>query len=279
MPLWGKEDKSSARPKFVNLNSDGTIAQDASGKKLVYLSKEEAQANSNKGASGAGWYTILNISNGRIQLEKLVAISDEERSSVNNPQFLETHLLNSNALVFADGAPGLEDPAGRDGWYFKNDVAGKKINWYFFDGQTSNIDLSDFSAYAIITLDSTTSRPFVALYSKPTGSGDHSWFKSSRVFTWPSGSAVGTKHLVYFGQNPSVHPELPRVQLVPGTTRGTFAPTEKVMTVALHTDSGSSPNNVQFVVETLGINATTVKADIELRLDSSDSLEDSSGLS
>lgn len=122
MPLWGKEDKPSARPKSIQLKPDGTLAQDASGKKLVYLSKEEAQANANKGASGAGWYTIL-------------------------------------------------------------------------------------------------------------------------------------------------------------TTNGTFAASERVFSVALHSDSGSAVNNVQFVVETLGINTTTVKADIELRLDASDNIEDSSGLS
>jgi hypothetical protein len=280
MPLWRKEDKPSARPKSVQLKSDGTLAQDASGKKLVYLSKEEAQANANKGASGAGWYTVLTI-NGRTQLEQLVAISNEERSELNNAQVIETHLLNTNALVFSNGAPGILDPNDRSGWYFKNDSAGKKINWYFFDGQAVNVALGNFSAYAIVTLDSVTSRPFLVLYSMPTGSGDAvpGFYKSSRVFTWPAGAVAGTKYLIYFGQNPTVHAELPRVQLVAGTTNGSFASSERVFSVALHSDSGSSVNNVQFIVETLGINATTVKADIELRLDSSDNLEDSSGLS
>lgn len=281
MALWGKEDKPSAKPKFIKLNNDGTIAQDTSGKKLVYLSKEEAQANTNKGASGPGWYTVLNTVNGRTQLEKLIAISNEERSVLNNAQIIETHLLNTNSLVISNGAPGGLDPNDRPGWYFKNDTAGKKINWYFFDGQAVNVTLGNFSAYAIVTLDSVTSRPFLVLYSMPTGSGDAvpGFYKSSRVFTWPAGAVAGTKYLIYFGQNPTVHAELPRVQLVGGTTNGTFASSERVFSVALHSDSGSSVNNVQFVVETLGINATTVKADIELRLDSSDNLEDSSGLS
>ena len=280
MPLWGKEDKPSARPKSVQLKPDGTLAQDASGKKLVYLSKEEAQANANKGASGAGWYTVL-TTNGRTQLEQLIAISNEERSTLNNPQVIETHLLNTNALVFSNGATGILDPNDRPGWYFKNDTAGKKINWYFFDGQAENVTLGNFSAYAIVTLDSVTSRPFLALYSMPTGSGDAfpGFYKSSRVFTWPAGAVAGTKYLIYFGQNPTVHADLPRVQLVAGTTNGTFAASERVFSVALHSDSGSAVNNVQFVVETLGINTTTVKADIELRLDASDSIEDSSGLS
>lgn len=279
MPLWGKEDKPSARPKSIKLNNDGSIAQDNSGKKLVYLSREEAKANANKGASGAGWYTVLKTGS-RTRLELLVAITDEERTSLNVPGVIETHLLNTNALVFSNGAPGILDPNNRPGWYFKNDVSGKKINWFFFDGAAENVTLANFSAYAVVTLDSLTSRPFLVLYSTPTGTGDHfpGFYKSSRAFTWPAGSAVGTKYLIYFGQNPTVHPNLPRVQLTTAITNGSFAPSERVFSVALHSDSGSSVNNVQFVVETLGINTTTVKADIELRLDSSDALEDSSGL-
>jgi hypothetical protein len=279
MPLWGKEDKVSARPKFVGLNTDGTLAQDDSGKKLVFLSSEEAAANADKGASGSGWYTVLKTGD-RTRLEKLIAISNENRGSVSNVAFSDLHVFNTNADVSADAEPGIEDPNGRPGWYFKNIEDGKKINWYFFDGRTSNIDLSDFSAYAVITLDSTTSRPFLAVYSKPTGSGDAipGFARSSRVYTWPAGSTAGTKYLVYFGQNPDIHPELPRVQLAAGTTRGAFQPTEKVLTVALNTDSGSAANNVQIVVQNLGINSTAVKADIELRLDASDTLEDSSGL-
>ena len=72
MPLWGKEDKTSARPKSIKVKPDGSLASDASGKKLVYLSKEEAQSNANKGASGAGWYTVLKTGN-RTRLVSIVS--------------------------------------------------------------------------------------------------------------------------------------------------------------------------------------------------------------
>jgi hypothetical protein len=284
MSLWGKEDKTTARPKSVKLKANGTLAHDASGKKLVYLSKEEAIANSTKGASGAGWYTVLTTKKGtaeeRTRLELLIAISDEDRVSINNVEFIEADLFNSNVLANGGAAAGIEDPNGRPGWYFKNDSSGKKVNWYYFDGQAYNINLSDFSAYAVVTLDSTTSRPFLALYSKPTGAGDiiPGFARSSRVYTWPAGAVAGTKYLIYFGQNPNVHLDLPRVELTPGITRGPFLPTEKVATISLHSDSGSSVNNVQFVVENLGINSTTVKADVELKLDVSDVTEDDAGL-
>jgi hypothetical protein len=284
MPLWGKEDKVSARPKSIKLKNDGSLAQDNSGKKLVYLSREEAIANSTKGASGAGWYTVLTTKKGtaeeRTRLELLIAISDEDRASINNVEFIEADLFNSNVLANGGAAAGIEDPNGRSGWYFKNDSAGKKVNWYYFDGQAYDINLSDFSAYAVVTLDSTTSRPFLALYSKPTGAGDiiPGFAHSSRVYTWPAGAGAGTKYLIYFGQNPNVHLDLPRVELTPGTTRGPFLATEKVATVSLHSDSGSSVNNIQFVAHNLGINANVVKADVELKLDVSNTLETQSGL-
>jgi hypothetical protein len=284
MPLWGKEDKVSARPKSIKLKNDGSLAQDNSGKKLVYLSREEAIANSTKGASGAGWYTVLTTKKGtaeeRTRLELLIAISDEDRAPINNVEFIEADLFNSNVLANGGAAAGIEDPNGRSGWYFKNDSAGKKVNWYYFDGQAYDINLSDFSAYAVVTLDSTTSPPFLALYSKPTGAGDiiPGFARSSRVYTWPAGAAVGTKYLIYFGQNPNVHLDLPRVELTPGITRGSFLPTEKVATISLHSDSGSSVNNVEFVAHNLGINANVVKADVELKLDVSNTLETQSGL-
>jgi hypothetical protein len=279
MSLWGKEDKVSARPKSIKLKNDGSLAQDNSGKKLVYLSREEAKANANKGASGAGWYTVLKTGD-RTRLELLIAISDEDRASINNAEFIEADLFNSNVLANGGAAPGIEDPNGRPGWYFKNDASGKKVNWYYFDGQAYNINLSDFSAYAVVTLDSTTSRPFLALYSKPTGAGDiiPGFARSSRVYTWPAGAVAGTKYLIYFGQNPNVHLDLPRVELTPGITRGPFLATEKVATVSLHSDSGSSVNNVQFVAHNLGINTNAVKADIELKLDVSNALEIQSDL-
>ena len=284
MPLWGKEDKTTARPKFVQLKADGSIAQDSSGKKLVFLSAEEATVNTSNGASSSGWYLVLTTNKDtakqRVRMELLVAIADEERGSVNNAQFIETHILNTNTDVSADGAPGLEDPNGRPGWYFTNDAAGKKINWYFFDGRIYNVTVGNFSAYAIVTLDSTASKPFLAVYTAPTGSGDivPGFAHSSRVYTWPAGSVTDTKYLVYVGENPEVHSELPRVQLIAGITRGSFTASQRVLTAALNTDSSATQNGVEFVVDTLGINTTTIKADIELRLDSSDTLEESSDL-
>jgi hypothetical protein len=186
--------------------------------------------------------------------------------------FTQFTLFNTNSDVYQDAAFGIKDPLNnRSGWYFKNDQPTKKINWYFFDSNLIsplNINLPNFSAFAVVTLDSIASRPFLSLYSKPTGSGDiiPNFAKSSRAYIWPNSQnpIVGTKYLIYFGQNPDIYNDLERVELVAGPTNGTFAPTEEVNTVAFSTDSGASVNNVQLIVERLGINTAIAKATIEL---------------
>lgn len=289
MALWGKEDKASARPKSVKLKADGTLAHDNSGKKLVYLSKEEAVANANKGASGAGWYTTLTTKKGtaeeRTRLELLVAISEEDRVSINNVAFTETHFLNSNALVYADGAQGTEDAANRPGWYFTNATAGRKVNWYFYDG-SDNITLGNFSAYAVVTIDSTSNdhAPFFGIYTarQNDGSDVASWYRSRRVYVVSGSFTPGTKYLIHTGADPEVHTDLPRIQLTPstvaGSNRGPQAASERVSTASLGSNSASPINAVKFVAESIGIVSPTIKRDIELRLDVSNSVEVDSGL-
>jgi hypothetical protein len=191
-------------------------------------------------------------------------------STTTEMPYLEFTLLNTNTQVYANGASGSQNPvSSRNGWYFINDTAGEKINWYFFDGTTYSITAADISAFAVVELDSTTSRPWLSVLTKPTGTGDFfpGFFKSSQIYNWPLGSTTGVKYLIYFGQDPNILPELPRVQLTPGTTQGSFLSTEEVFTVVLHSDSGASVNDVQFVVEKLGINTPSVKGIITLEIE------------
>lgn len=80
MALWGKSDNAAGKPKFLKLNPDGTVAQDASGKKLVFIDNEEAAlpANKAKGITGAGWY-LISQAGSRTKVELLIAIADAPR--------------------------------------------------------------------------------------------------------------------------------------------------------------------------------------------------------
>jgi hypothetical protein len=194
----------------------------------------------------------------------------EERS-----EFQKYSVFENNASVFADGEPGIKDPTGalRDGWYYYNQTLGEKINWYFFDGTTQGtVTLGNISGYAVMTFDSINSVPILAVYTFPTGTGDFlPGFAHSRVvYDGPMVPApvVGQKYVVYFGENPPVYPELPRIQLtyVPGTSGGDQDPSEIVLTVSLGSNSAEPVGDVQYMVESLGIYSSTVKQNVELRI-------------
>ena len=191
--------------------------------------------------------------------------------------YLLGSLYNSSAAVYADGQPGSEDPSAttRDGWYYQNSVGGQKINWYFFDGTSAatgaNISLGNFSAYAIASFDSLASGPILSVYTLPTGSGDvmpgfaHSKVAYSASLT---GKVLGKKYLVYFGQNPSIHPELERIELIKstGSSAGDQNPAEQVFTVSYGSDSGASVNNVKMMVESLGVYSPNYKSLVSLKI-------------
>ena len=62
-------------------------------------------------------------------------------------------VYESNAQVFVDGAPGVVDPSGREGWYFKNATAGQKVNWYFFSYTQQTVQYGQVSSFwAVVTL-------------------------------------------------------------------------------------------------------------------------------
>lgn len=203
--------------------------------------------------------------------ERIVPI--EDRSEV-----ITVYAYENNAQVYADGQPGIKDPSVliRDGWYFKNSIAGQKINWYYFDGiNQGTCTLGDFkSAYAVMTFDAVSggASPIIAIYTVPTGSGDViPGFAHSRIIydgpMTPS-PIVGKQCLVYAGENPPVHPELPRINLakIPGLSIGDQLPSEQILTISFGSSSGASVNQVQYVVETLGLFSDPVKHELDLRI-------------
>lgn len=191
--------------------------------------------------------------------------------------FNKYHLYEDNPLAFADAEPGVPDPSNldRDGWYYENLNAGEKINWYYFDGTTQGtVTLGDISGYAVMTFDSIQSEPGIAIYTFPTGTDDvfPGFAHSVAVYNGPLSPTpvVGQKYVVYFGENPNVHPELPRIQMSyidnPLISRGDLDPSEIVFTVALNSNSAEPVGEVKYMVEELGIYSPTVKHSVDLRI-------------
>jgi hypothetical protein len=198
--------------------------------------------------------------------------SESMPKSVDGVAIPDNILFQDMESIFKDERPGIKDPSERAGWYFKNSVAGHKINWYFYDGN-EGITLGDFAAYAVVTMDSVTSAPFITVYTKPQASGNAgSWYRSRMVFVVPSGAATaGTKYLLTFGVVPEeIHPELPRIALISsGSSNGPRLPDEEILTSGIGSNSSASVNTCEFVCESLGMvsSVKTIEYMLKIRED------------
>jgi len=167
-------------------------------------------------------------------------------------------LFEDNANVYADAAAGRIDPAGREGWYFVNDTAGKKVNWYFFNQTIATVTKGQMSSmYMVVTIDTPSKWPYMAYYTARQNDGldASSWYRSRLVFVPTAPIAAAGKYVVYFGSNPSVHPELPRIQLSldNATKRGPMGDNEVISLGSVQSDSAYGLNLCKFVVHKTGI--------------------------
>ena len=185
-------------------------------------------------------------------------------------------LFEDDGTVYADATAPIEDPTGRDGWYYKSAGSPDKVNWYFHDGQANPVTVSQWERlYTVATVDSSSSDTFhLAYYTFPLGDGQDagSWYRSRIVYV-PSGNFErGVKTLFYMGQEPdaSVYPDLPRVQMtvttVAGSNAGLNQDTEVIMTTVFGTNSGASAGTVEILVNKLGFNSSVYNKEYSLEI-------------
>jgi hypothetical protein len=203
------------------------------------------------------------------------AISNVQ-SQITSLEGAEDVLFEDNAGVYADGTAAIEDPTGRDGWYYKSAGSPEKINWYFHDGQTNPVTVGQWERlYTVATVDSSSNDTFhLAYYTYPLGDGQDagSWYRSRIVYV-PSGNFErGVKTLFYMGQEPdaSVYPDLPRVQMtvtgVAGSSVGLNEDTEVIFTSVLSTNSQADADTVKILVNKLGFNSSVYNKEYSLEI-------------
>ena len=145
--------------------------------------------------------------------------------------------------IYADSAKGVKDPNGIEGWHYTSsgDLT-EKINWYYLNnaGVQTNQTLTTLQGgYAVITVYA-TGVCYFNVYTKRKNDGqDNSWFRS-RVSYLSYNSLddyVNQRILIYWGEEPSVYPELPRVEMTydPLSSAGVQQPDEEVFLSALNT--------------------------------------------
>ena len=175
---------------------------------------------------------------------------------------------STDASVYADSSRLPQpDPNGIGGWYFKNVAAGQKINWYPYNATLIPNGSPEVGAltgaWAVVNFYTQTSNFIFAVYSKRTGSGDAGswyksrWIRSTTVGSIPAPAVPGqpVRMLVYWGQNPSVHPNLPRLQIadtLSSNSNGTRSLTEELQTYSWGTNSASAVGREEFTIEQVG---------------------------
>ena len=180
-------------------------------------------------------------------------------------------LIYSSAAIYADGQPPATSLAIRNtfaysGWYFKNVVAGQKINWYFPPKTPTTTQVSTLKGISISFFNgANTSNDnclFLTVYTVPTGSGDYApgFFHSANTYVFNptitptantnyQGVAVINKNLVPSNYETQIQYQ----QSTVNNPRGTYAPTDNILAVVIGTNSASSTNSVELVVNKLNL--------------------------
>jgi hypothetical protein len=185
-------------------------------------------------------------------------------------------LLSTQTAIAGGAEVGTADEGGAPGWYYKNTTNGK-INWYFYGGTGTFTD-TNFGNLATMwaVVQVVEGYFYFQAYTKPTGSGDASWYKSRINWDDDSGQLIQNlpdgRYLFYTGNaehTAAVHPEIANAQRIQvpqstATTAGTAGAGEDIWLLALSTSSGFGEGHNEFTVEEFGYQFGTQKHTMDL---------------
>jgi len=166
------------------------------------------------------------------------------------------------AAVQADGTACIADANSRPGWSFIKDGASlpdAKINLYVGPAANETLQFRDLSSlWSIICIDDFTansSLPFMHVYTKPQGAGDHSWYRSKLNLLIPHEAALvraGERVCLWWGLHEPPADKLDGARLIhlrADLTGPAILPTDAIYLMPLSTDSGAT--SVGLCVETI----------------------------
>jgi len=206
-------DSSSAYTKFHYDASNGYVDISCNlGHKYSYSIKTQYYNTDDN---------IYVLSSATSTLDELVSFDRPSAPTISTALVKEIAILDTDKTIYADGAKGTVVSGTTYGWGFSNPNSnGSKINWYYFNKQTSgkSIQVKELTnMYCVIKQLSDISdpfNPFFILYTTPKGSGDAaSWYHSKLFYgsnDIPANVDKSQQILLYTGtDDKSVHPEIP----------------------------------------------------------------------
>jgi hypothetical protein len=173
--------------------------------------------------------------------------------------------------MYPDESGPMMDDDGRLGWVFNKSAVSEKINWYFYGAGNTLTTLQDLKSISCLlsidTYTNTASKPFLIVYSKATGSGDASWYKSRITYQLSDGQIIipGEEIQAWSGVKPSKASNRRMVEFNSVSSVGTALDTEEILTIAIHTDSGSDIGT-KLLVNQVGYDLYSGDDKIERRL-------------
>jgi len=202
---------------------------------------------------------LIKIRQLRSQTPRLPAVVYQPISLSSNPEIA--------TAIAADGQVASIDPSGNNCWYYKN-VNPQKINWYFYadiTGSENNIinDLRFFYFVVEIRNTNVSNKPWIVLYTAPEGVGDYApWFRSLYNYGgyFLSGVSQTTGKYVYYVGNLQTALLDDSVKLLPKINLGSYTPitlgpqgiNEKMLYIAIHSDSSEGSGGFDFCISEVG---------------------------
>lgn len=290
---WVKKEASFNSNK---VDEAPAIALDSDG--AVLVSYQTSGAVAADGAASAGGVDIvvmkLAAADGALQWVKQ---NNGFNMGANDGFTRATVALNSTfaSSVKADAVGGSVDPAGGEGWYYKNINTGtastSKINWYFWLNGTTipqentatvgELLNGNSGMFAVATFKNVVSKPWFVMYtSLATGTKAlnavaitdanayyNGFAQSALSFQTSATPALNTRYLLVAGNVPaSVHPSLPRLTFdyIASSSNGTKGNSELMNIASFHTNSGSASGNVEFIAYSMGVTTGVSKSELIL---------------
>ena len=186
-----------------------------------------------------------------------------ETSNLNQNGSAQVKLGSTGATsIIADSTiTPVRDPEGRQGWNFINTSASTKFNLYYFSGLQEILTLSQvssvFTKCYINNFDNLNGAPFLQVYTKPTGSGDHGSFYHSRISYVIDNTvhvAPGEQVILYGGALPNTACNNRLVELKTRNVDGDGGDDEEVLYVVLASDSSAAINTMNVTISSMGFN-------------------------
>lgn len=204
----------------------------------------------------------------------LSKINDNAKKQVVPQMIVSSPAIYADSSIAPQPSPFLAT-YGFSGWAYKKaspQASNAKINWYFpFPINNGTVgDIKGLYYQIFNNCSSVGDLPYFVVYTRPTGVNDFApWYHSSRVYTPTTNSTANQTCQMYANiKSLSFTPNSIAIQnqinMVAGTTNGTYLDTDVILAVVFGTNSGSALNAVDFSCSKIGMITENFSAEYNL---------------